>query len=48
MVVIFIFLLIIIIWCLLIFYDKLTLAILYCVVGTYDDHKPLFVGADEQ
>ena len=29
------------------FYNKLTLAILYCVVGPYDDRKPSFVGADE-
>ena len=30
------------------FYNKLTLAILYHVVGTCDDHKPLFVRADKQ
>jgi len=29
------------------FYNKVTLAILYRVVGTCDDHEPLFVGADE-
>jgi len=27
------------------FYNKLTLAILYCVIGTCDDRKPSFVGA---
>ena len=41
------FLLINFIWCLLIFYNKLTLAIVYCVVGTYDDREPSFVGADK-
>ena len=40
--------LLIIVWCLLIFYNKLTLAILYHVVGTCDDREPSFVGADEQ
>ena len=30
------------------FYNKLTLAILYHVVGTCDDHEPSFVGADGQ
>ena len=30
------------------FYNKLTFAILYRVVGTYDDCEPSFVGADEQ
>ena len=29
------------------FYNKLTLAIFYNVVGTYDDRKPSFMGADE-
>ena len=28
------------------FYNKLTLAILYRVVGTCDDREPLFVGAE--
>ena len=30
------------------FYNKLTLVILYRVVGTYDDRKPLFMRADGQ
>ena len=30
------------------FYNKLTLAILYHVVGTCDDREPSFVGGDEQ
>ena len=30
------------------FYNKLTLAILYRVVDTYDDREPSFVGTDEQ
>ena len=30
------------------FYNKLTLSILYYVVGTCDDHVPSFVGAHEQ
>ena len=29
------------------FYNKLTLAILYWVVGIYDDLEPPFVGANE-
>jgi len=30
------------------FYNKLTLAILYRVVDTCDDHEPVFMGADGQ
>ena len=30
------------------FYNKLTIAILYRVVGTCDDREPSFVGVDEQ
>ena len=30
------------------FYSKLIVAILYHVVDTCDDHKPSFVGVDEQ
>jgi len=30
------------------FSNKPTIVILYHVVGTYDDRKTLFVGADEQ
>ena len=30
------------------FNNKLTLSILYHVVGTCDDREPSFVGADEQ
>ena len=28
------------------FWNKLTHATLYCVVGTCDDHEPSFVGVD--
>ena len=47
-VIVIIFLLIIIFLWLLIFYHKLTLEILYRVVGTCDDCEPSFVGADDQ
>ena len=30
------------------FYNKLTLAILYRMIGTCDDREPSFVGVDEQ
>ena len=30
------------------FYNKLTLAILYRVIGAYEDREPSFVEADEQ
>ena len=43
-----IFLLIIVIWCLLIFYNKLTLPSLYHVVDIYDDREPFFVRVDKQ
>jgi len=49
MVIVIVFLLIIVIWCIIdFFYNKLTLVILYCVVGTYDDCETLFVGVNEQ
>ena len=44
-----VFLLIMVIWfCVNFFYNKLTITILYCVMGTYDDREPSFVGTDEQ
>ena len=47
-VIVIVFLLIIVIYYLLIFYNKLTLQLLYRVIGACDDLEISFVEADEQ